>query len=50
MGWIDGGALVGDTPEITLRFAQCSDEEIVRVARQLFLHHDPREVMGEDNH
>lgn len=47
LGWIDAGSLVGDTPEVTLRFAQCSDEEIMRVARQLFLHHDMREALGE---
>lgn len=46
LGWIDAGSLVGPA-EVTLRFAQCSDEEIMRVARQLFLHHDTREALGE---
>lgn len=50
LGWVDAGALTGGTAEITLRFAQCSDEEIMRVARQLFLHHDPRPVLGEEGH
>lgn len=49
LGWLDAGSIVGPA-EVTLRFAQCSDEEIMRVARQLFLHHDPRPVLGEEGH
>ena len=48
LGWIEEGS--EGQIETRLRFEQSSDEEIMRVARQLFLHHDPRPEQGEESH